>query len=103
MQIGRLRAVLLVERELRTALDQLVGELETAAGEHGEAVAGAELMLGDEHAPPAPPQLLNRDQASRSSSPKPSLARRRVRRSAAATTSRTCGGMSTVAPSPPNA
>ena len=63
MQIGRLRAVLLVERELRTALDQLVGEFETAAGEHGQAVAGAELVLGNEHAPPAPPQLLNRHQA----------------------------------------
>ena len=46
-----------------TALDQLIGELETAAGEHGEAVAGAELMLGNEHVPPAPPQFLNRNQA----------------------------------------
>ena len=40
MQIGWLRAVLLVERELRAALDQLVGELEAAAREHREAVAG---------------------------------------------------------------
>ena len=63
MQIGRLRAVLLVECVLRTTLDQPVRELETAAGEHGQAVAGAELVLGNQHAPPAPPQLMNRHQA----------------------------------------
>ena len=63
MQIGRFRPVLLVQRELRAALDQPIRKLETAAREHGEAVAGAELMFGDEHAPPAPPQLLNRHQS----------------------------------------
>ena len=63
MQVRRRRVVLLLEREGRIGLDQPVRELEAAAREHREVVAGTELIFRHQHPSPPPPQLLHGHQA----------------------------------------
>ena len=80
-----------------------VRELEAAAREHREVVAGTELIFRHQHPSPQPPQLLHRHQADPQLEPEAGAgeapgAAERIRDHAAHP-----GGMSTVAPSPPNA
>ena len=63
MQVRRRRVVLLLEREGRIGLDQGIRELEAAAREHREVVAGTELIFRHQHPSPPPPQLLHGHQA----------------------------------------
>ena len=101
-EVGRGRIAVILEPEARAVLDQLVGERDPAACEHREMVAGAELVLRDQHPPAAALQLLNRHHAdpkleAEAARRQPPGAPQRVRDHAFAPS----GGISTVAPSPP--